>query len=160
MIALVRTWLLGVTAAAILAALAEHMMPEGGVKQVGKLVCGLMLAAAVLRPLGELNVTEFALPAAYDGQYVQELRAQQNDRMKTVIEAELSAYSTDKAGQLGLPCRVQIVCRQDTDGVFLPDSAQLTGELTPEQRNQLAQCLREELGLDGAVLVFVEEGQG
>ena len=42
-----REWLLGVTAAAILAALAEGLMQEGGPKRVGRLVCGLVLLAAV-----------------------------------------------------------------------------------------------------------------
>ena len=45
-----REWLLGVTAAAILAALAEGLMQEGGPKRVGRLVCGLVLLAAVFRP--------------------------------------------------------------------------------------------------------------
>ena len=46
-----RDWVLGVAAAAILAALAQTLMPEGPVKRVGKLTCGLVLLAAVLRPL-------------------------------------------------------------------------------------------------------------
>lgn len=51
-----REWLLGVTAAAILAALAEGLMQEGGPKRVGRLVCGLVLLAAVFRPAAELTL--------------------------------------------------------------------------------------------------------
>jgi len=51
MMELVRGWLLGITGAAILAAVADGLMPEGGVRQVGKLVCGLVLLFAVLAPL-------------------------------------------------------------------------------------------------------------
>lgn len=159
MIALVREWLLGITAAAILAALAEHMMPAGGVKQVGKLVCGLMLVAAVLRPLGSVDVTGFAMPTAYDTQYIQALKADSDSRMKTIIEEELSAYSTDKAAQMGVPCRIRVVCALGEEGVFLPVSARLTGTAAQTQWDQIAQFLQTELGLDSAALTFSGEEQ-
>ena len=43
-------WLTGVTAAAILCALAERLMPEGAVRRVGKLALSLVMLFAMVRP--------------------------------------------------------------------------------------------------------------
>ena len=55
MMALLGSWLTGVTAAAILCALADRLMPEGPVRRAGKLALGLVMLAAVLRPLLQLE---------------------------------------------------------------------------------------------------------
>ena len=44
-------WLTGITAAAMLTAVARYLMPQGAVQQVGSLVCGMLLLWAVLKPL-------------------------------------------------------------------------------------------------------------
>ena len=158
MIGLIRGWLLGITAAAILAALAEGMMPEGGVKQVGKLVCGLMLVTAVLRPLGRVEVTDLAPLLAYDEQQSQVLQEEADGRMKAIIEEELSAYSMDKAAQLGVVCWIQVVCRLDGEGVFLPVSAEISGVPQGQGRQLVTEFLCADLGLCSTGLVFREEG--
>ena len=45
-----RSWLLGVTAAALAVALAQALTPEGTVKKVGRLVGGMVLLLAVAKP--------------------------------------------------------------------------------------------------------------
>ena len=54
----VRGWLLTVIAASLLCALADALMPPGAVKRVGRLVCGLVLLAAILSPAVRLDVAE------------------------------------------------------------------------------------------------------
>lgn len=51
-------WLTGVTAAAILCALANSLMPDGPVRRVGRLACGLAVLAAVLGPVLRLEPME------------------------------------------------------------------------------------------------------
>lgn len=164
MMELVRTWLLGITGAAILAALADGLMPEGGVKQVGKLVCGLILLAAVLRPLGSVEVTNLSQRWEYDRQQVQQreqsLQEGVDGNMKAVIEEQMAAYSMDKAAQLGIHCQIEVCCQLDEDGVFLPISAQISGTIQPEERQTLEQMLNEDLGIQVQMLTFQEEGQG
>ena len=46
-----RSWMLSVTAAAILCALADCVMPQGGVRRAGRIVAVLVMAAAVLAPI-------------------------------------------------------------------------------------------------------------
>ena len=62
MMELLGKWLIGVTAAAILCALADSLMPDGGVRRVGKLALGLVMLAAILRPLARLEVSSPAEP--------------------------------------------------------------------------------------------------
>ena len=157
MMGLVREWLLGITAAAILAAFAEGVMPEGGIKQVGKLVCGLMMAAAVLRPLGQVEVTDFAPLLEYDEQQIQVLQEEADTRMKTIIEQELAAYSMDKAAQLGISCQIRFTCRDEGENVFLPKSAEIFGVQDEQARKQLREFLCADLGMQANGLTFREE---
>lgn len=50
MMAGVGSWLLSITGASVLCALADGLMPAGPVRRVGRLVCGLVLLA-VTSPL-------------------------------------------------------------------------------------------------------------
>ena len=52
---LLRTWVLGVTAASLVIAVAEAIMPRGTVKKVGKLTGGLILVLVRLQPLAKLD---------------------------------------------------------------------------------------------------------
>ena len=51
MMELLRQWLVGVTCAAMIIALADSLTPSGTVRKVGKLVGGLVLLLAVLQPV-------------------------------------------------------------------------------------------------------------
>ena len=148
MMELLRNWLTGVTAAAILCALADSLMPEGPVRRVGRLTCGLVMLAAVLSPflrLEALPAPELRLEDA--GEQVQDLEQARNSALKPVIEQALSAYAADKAAELGAPCSVRISCQPGENGVLLPCEAVLQGSFTPEQREAAAQFLQSELGI-------------
>lgn len=159
MTALVRAWLLGITGTAILAALAQGLMPEGGAKRVGSLVCALGMLAAILRPLGPENVTAFSRQIRYDLMAGEEegtqLQKEVEETMKSIIEEEMSAYSMDKAAQAGVPCRIRVYCEAQENGVFLPARAQIFG-VEEEARQWLCEMLREDLGLEEEMLEFQE----
>lgn len=160
MMALVRQWLLGITGAAILAALAEGAMPEGGVKQVGKLACGLVLLVAVLQPLSQGGAAEAVwLPVDLGGEIqkqTQQLQEEVDIQMRAVIEEELAAYSMDKAAQLGIGCQVQVTCTYREGGVFLPEQAQVWGVDREEEQQRLAGVLAADLGLEPRQILFRE----
>ena len=85
---ILRTWILTVTAAAIVLATAQALMPEGAVKRVGRLTAGLILVLALLQPLTALDRQEIAglgmeLPAGTE--------EKQEDLMGAIIEQELAA---------------------------------------------------------------------
>lgn len=147
----VRGWLLGVMGAALLAALAQSLMAQGPLKEVGRLICGLVVLGAVLSPLTHLDLPD---PAALTAGYFQsveereeELRSGAQNEMKTIIEEHLEAYIVDKAEEMGIVCQAQCRCEVTGDGVVLPQEAVITGTLSETQREELTHLLEEELGL-------------
>jgi len=162
MMELVRGWLLGITGAAILAAVADGLMPEGGVRQVGKLVCGLVLLFAVLAPLSGGNGFCLTQVLGYDEgqleQDVQRLKEETNEQMKQIIQEELSAYSMDKVQQMGLDCQVRVLCEADEQGLLLPREVQVHGLTRQEEKQLLVRELAQELGVDDTRFTFLEGG--
>ena len=68
-------WLMGVTCAAIILALAEGLSPAGGPKRAARLAGGLLLLLAVVKPLVSLDgsaltraMTEYRLDAEFSAQ--------------------------------------------------------------------------------------------
>ena len=154
----------GITAAAILCALANSLMPEGAVRRVGKLACGLLMLSAVLRPLVEVEalspgdlLKDYQARAAVQAQTLEEER---NAALKSVIEQEFAAYIVDKAAQMGAACTAQVTCQLGEDGVFLPRSAALQGSFTPRQKEDMACILEEELAIPRARQSFPTKEEG
>lgn len=155
-----REWLLGVTAAAILAALAEGLMQEGGPKRVGRLVCGLVLLAAVFRPAAELTLPAEGGLSGYSAQIEEQadrLRTDTNDWMKLVIEEQCAAYVMDKATELGITCQVRVTCTQEEAGVFLPWRCSVTGDLAQEEQEQLVREIQSDLDIPAQRQEYIRE---
>jgi len=151
MIALVKLWLLRVTAASLIAALADSLMPKGPVRQVGRLVCALVVLWAVVSPALELDMPrpDQALGQLQDqtGQLRQDLEEESGAMLKKLIERESGAYIVDKAEDLGAQCTARVICASGEGGVWLPWQAEITGELTQQQREQLEELIHTELGI-------------
>lgn len=60
---LLRQWLTGVTCAAIIVALADSLMAGGTVRKIGQLAGGLLLLAAVVKPVLEVDLTVLSAAA-------------------------------------------------------------------------------------------------
>ena len=155
---LVRQWLLGVTCASLMAALAEGLMPKGPVRQVGRLVCALAVLCAVLRPVLRLNVPDPGrLLADIQGETEDsrmQLEQESGQMLKTLIERECSAYIVDKAAELELECQAQVECILGDGGVWLPDCARITGQLNGEQKQRLTAQIHSGLGIPPERLVY------
>ena len=155
---LVRQWLLSVTCAALLAALADGLMPQGAVKQVGKLVCALVLLCAVLRPVLDVTLPDTGrLLSGLQGEVERSKAGLEQDSeqmLKTLIERECGAYIVDKAARLGAQCRAQVECKADDTGVWLPYRVSIAGQLNDDQRQELTALVQSELGLAPERLVY------
>ena len=160
MMAFLRTWLLGLAAAAVLTSLAQSLMPQGPVKKAGGLVCALVLLWAMLFPLTQGASLETAqLAQDYPDQVEQQakaLQAQVQAQRKAVIEAELEAYILDKAAQQGIsPCQARVECRENREGVFVPETAWVSA---PEQAwPALRRLLEEDLGIPAEGQTYEKE---
>lgn len=150
MVTFLGQWLMGVTCAAMLLALAEGLSPAGGPKRAARLAGGLVLLLAVVRPLVSLDgteltraLTQYRLEAEYSAQALEE----ENKRQMThIIEAQCAAYIQDKAAALGIACTVEVEADQAAD-YPVPKVVTVTGALTDRQR----QALTEQIEADFAI---------
>lgn len=147
----IREWLMAVITVSVVAAGAQSLMPPGGVRQVGGLVCGLALLCVFLRPIYALEhipiakVLEEYTVELRTGERELERQAEQN--RKRVIEEFCGAYVQEQASEWGVDCRVEIVCGMGEDGLWIPESASLWGRFDGLSQSRLTQLLEDELGI-------------
>ena len=159
MMAGVQLWLRSVLAVSLLCALADALTPQGGVKRVQRLVCGLVLAAAALGPAVRLDVEGGRrwLETCLEDLELRRDQLEEETGMKSIIERSFAAYIVDKAAQLGLsPVQARVECREE-DGVYLPQRLWVSGPLAQEEREELSRALEEELGVAREAQTYDEE---
>lgn len=153
-------WLLSVLAASLLTAIAQAVMPEGAVKAVGRLVCGLILFLAAVRPVLGVGYSELAGAiehyADLASQTESELTETKNSLTESIIARETAAYIVDKTEALGLDCSVTVEWSR-SDDLPIPERATVTGDLTAGERETLADILTQELGLEREQIVYADE---
>ena len=161
MMGAVRSWLLAVIAVSLLCAVADALIPSGGVKRVGRLVCGLVLMGAILSPVASLDVEgsqrwlESCLASVRSQEA--ELEDRVNGQMKVIIEREYAAYIVDKAAQLGLECTVRVECRLSEEGLYLPLRAEAEGLWTASAQEEMIRIIAEDLGVPAQRQIYLEK---
>lgn len=148
---LIRSWLIGITASAMAAALADSLAPDGAVKKIGKLACGLLMVIAIVRPLAQVDYASIAGALANyrieaEG-YSAALETENERLIKTIIAEHLGAYIQDKAAELGAECTAEVSCRLDDNGDLYPASVIVYGELDPIQVDTLCRVIEGDLAI-------------
>ena len=163
MMAGVGSWLLSITGASVLCALADGLMPAGPVRRVGRLVCGLVLLAVILAPLAQLDLEggqrwleEYHLGLE---DRTQELERQVDEQMKTIIEQEYAAYIVDKAAELGISCQVTVETVQDGD-YPVPETVTVIGELDMAQQEALKRQIETDFAIPAQRQYYKSGGEG
>ena len=141
--ALVRDWLVGLTCAAMITALAEGLTPPGAVRRIGTLTGGLVILLAMVQPLLKLDEGALARSlaqyraelSAYNGT----LEAENEVLMKAIIEEQAGAYILDKAASLGIagPLEVEVEAEPVEGGYPVPCRVTVSGSLTAGEREAL-----------------------
>jgi stage III sporulation protein AF len=152
-----KDWLLGIVAAALAVALAQSLTPEGTVKKVGRLVGGLILLLAVVKPLAQLDVDALAVTAAAYSDSASEAAQAGEETLKTLIAQKVGAYIVDKGDALGLSCTAQVTVAQDEAGWPIPWAVTVTGTWTEEQRAALSRTVEEDLDIPAQRQSFQRE---
>lgn len=151
MIEAMRSWLLEIITLSILCAAADSLMPAGGVKQVGKLLFGILLICAVLQPLADWRLAGAERWLLEYGEQMSleemNLERQVSDYQKSVIQEQCATYISDKAAELGIDCQVEVACEQSAEGLWMPVTTRLWGDFTEEERSQMERLLDRELGI-------------
>ena len=150
-----RSWLLSVTACAVLVSIVQQLTDGGAMKKIVRFVGGMVLMLAMLRPL--LSLT-FDLPEL-DGDHYREavealketLNAEQDSALGDSIAARTQAYIEDKVSSLGLSVRAEVQTALH-DGVPFPDSVTLYGENSAA----LSAYIVQELGIAEENQLWIE----
>ena len=146
---LLRQWLTGVTCAAIIVALADSLMAGGTVRRIGRLAGGLLLLAAVVKPVLEVDLNVLsAASLRLEAEAVPAAEEAGLDLMKSIIGEETGAYILDKAAELGISCQeVRVTCAVEENGVPYPASVVLVGDLTEEEQARLSRRIEADLAI-------------
>ena len=152
----VRQWLSSIVVVSLLLSVAQTLVPEGSIRRMASFVGGLILLAALLRPLLgadqerlrlDLNGYEQALQEAQE-----ELAASGETELAERIEERTAAYISDKADALGLEVVIRVEASAGPDGISLPEKVELTGPYSRE----LADFMTRELGIPAERQVWHE----
>lgn len=151
MIEILTNWIRTLAASALLGSAALSMTPKGMAKGAVRLVCALMLTAALAAPLRELDPDTLAEGLARQRLLERELTDQTTSDMallqQIVIQKESEAYIWDKASLLGIhDIRVKVTLRTGED-VPYPWSIEIGGRIAPAQREELSRLLLADLGV-------------
>lgn len=148
---LLHDWILGLTAAALVAALAQLLTPKGPVEKVTGFVSTVMLIAALLAPLLELDMDTFSWSMAEYRRTVaettQDMEAQEKRLLRSYIEESCAAYILDEARVLGIADGVVEVSAKWGNETWIPCEASMTMAATSEQKQRLSGWIAAQLGI-------------
>lgn len=148
---MIQEWLLRMVAISMVCGVADSIMPKGSIKQVGKLVCGLVMLWVLLSPIAEQGLdagTDWLLHYQTQlDQTAQDLEQQMEEKRKVLIEENCAAYIVDKAAELGMSCTARVMCQMGEEGLYLPQKAEITGNCSDVVQSRLTQILEEDLGI-------------
>ncbi len=160
MIELFRQWLISVIATTLLIAVVEVLMPSGSVKEVGKLVCGMLLLLTIVRPIASLSSPSLAdLGQSWRGDFMVEVSDMENyynHQIKTIIEQELAAYILDKATEENKPESIWVDTILGEDGLFLPVKVELVG-VSQQEEAFFRRLIGQDLGVEQVIFKEVED---
>ncbi len=150
-----RSWLLGIVLTSLAGGLARQLAPQGKEQAMVRLVGGLLLTLAILRPLAGREWTDIPLELeGLDRQaevQTEVYRKNQREELSAIIEEKTGAYIWDKANRLGISCEVEVTAA--AEGAPIPASAVIRGPYSGE----LARCIEEEVGIPAGKLIWLED---
>ena len=151
MIPVIKQWLIGVTAAALVVALADALAPEGAVKKIGKLAGGLLMLIAIIQPLIKFDFEIMAgilTENRIETQVNSKVLDTENQRlMKIIIEGETAAYIQDKADELGINCTAEVICGLNEFDEIYPTFVTVYGNLNDQQKMDIRRMIEGDLAV-------------
>ncbi len=147
----IRTYLLGVIAAAIVCGIVTRLMGEKGTRgAMAKLICGLFLAFTVIRPVANLNIgslTDFAADFSQAGADAVALgQSMTKEALAASIKQRSETYILDKAKELDVTLQVEVTLSKED--IPTATAVRLTGKVSPYAKGKLQAIIQQDLGID------------
>jgi len=149
---LIRAWLMGLTAAALINAVAMSLAPKGKQRAVVGLTCGLVTVIALVAPILDFDYEAYAFHMG-EAEPVLERRLEEMEQAQerltqAIIRERSEAYILDKANFLDIAgLAVAVETAISAYGVVYPYRVWLRGEITEEQRRALEHFLVGTFGI-------------
>ena len=148
---LLTSWVRTLTAAGLFTGAVQTLAPGGRPGKVLRLVCALLLLAALLSPLGKLDYAAYAEELTRQRLLGRELstrgETEAAELLGNIIREETEAYILDQAAELELPVLGARVTLAEGEDVPLPWQAELWLEGPIPDTAALAEVLEGELGI-------------
>jgi len=149
---LIRGWVLGLTAASFITAIAMTIAPKGRTRAATALVSGLVTIVVLIAPILDFDHTvpmqDFTESEVSFTLAAEEMQNVSKSLQARIISERSMAYILDKAESVGLPnLDIRIQTKAGADGFVVPYAIYLTGDYTIEQRRTLEAYLVGTFGI-------------
>ena len=138
---------LSVLVCSLSCSIAAQLVSGGKTKALLRLVCGVMLALTILRPLSSIDLDQLPVLPELTGltpeYYIAEGEKTARDALESCIKSSCETYILDKARSLGADITVQVSL--DDEGV--PAFALIQGDPGADAQRQLEKILITDLGI-------------
>ena len=145
----IREYVLGIAAAAMICAVVLCFARKGTMEPLLKLICGLVLTFAVVKPLLSISMghwEDLNIICQKEGEKAAQAGTELAKKtLRDIIIADTQAYILDKAQEMALSIQVTVDLSKDEPPV--PESVTITGALSPYERSCLGNFMEKELGI-------------
>ena len=131
MVEILRGWLLGLVAAALILTVLRALVPKGSIRPVARVTAGLVLLLVRYDEL-EREITA----------RIEDYQALHENELESIIADSTAAYISEQAAHLGLTCRAEVRC-EVRDGTPQPATAAM--DIPYDAR--LAAAIADDLGI-------------
>lgn len=145
-------WVRAIAGAALICAAATALTPKGKVKNVLKLICGIVLITAMINPIIKQDFPSMSLDMAKYRKDADEIigsvEEKKNNLSRTIIENELEAYILDKAQSLNTElASVDVMAKWGDEGCWYPYEVYITANIPQREQNLISNSIQAELGV-------------
>lgn len=151
----IRDYLFSVTAAALICGAVNCITGKSSaISKLLKLLCGIFLAAAVIKPVVEMKIDDLSffsdLLSVDADQVVATGKEKAADEMNRIIKEKTEAYILDKAMSLGV--RVEVMIELENS---VPTGITVKGDVSPSIKSRLSACIAQDLGISQEEQIWI-----
>ena len=146
----IKTYLLTITAAAIICAIVRSLTAgKGSVSKLMQVIAGLFMSVTLISPLIQLDFSE--IPDYFTGisesaeVLSEDGTAYANNAMNAIIKQRLESYILDEAKRLGTDMDVEVKITESNPPV--PYQVVMCGSISPFHKRSLMAYISENLGI-------------
>lgn len=144
------TYLVSVTAAAIIAAIIRRISGKNGAWKAARLGAGLLVLLTAFGPVLDAEpmdaLTELVERTVSNPLSTMELDLGSNALMESLIKEQAETYILDKAMEMGVVVTAEVETRLEK-GYPIPHGVRLRGNVQPREKQKLTKIIAEELGI-------------